>query len=124
MTVEGRLQNRVAKNESTINLESSDTGQKSNERAGKKLSPAAIQCRKFAGSDFKFLKLEYLVDSLYSDSVIDPTFYQLHPGSNFSAIYVNDKRPLLMEQCQTSGESKISAIVALRNIELKNHRRF
>ena len=73
-----------------------------------------MQCRKFAGSDFKFLKLEYLVDSLYSDSVIDPTFYQLHPGSNFSAIYVNDKRPLLMEQCQTSGESKVSAIVALR----------
>ena len=96
-------------------MESSDTEQKSNERAGKKkLSPAAIQCRKFAVSDFKFLKLEYLVDSLYSDSVIGPTSYQLHPGSNFSATYVNEKRPLLMEQCQTRGESKVSAVVALR----------
>ena len=65
MTWEERLQNRVAKNESTIDLESSDTGQKPNKRAGKKeLSPAAIQCRKFASSDFKVLKLEYLVDSL------------------------------------------------------------
>ena len=54
--------------------------------------------RNFAGSDFKFLKLEYLVDSLYSDSVINPTSYQLHPVVNFSANYVNDKGPLLMEQ--------------------------
>ena len=53
---------------------------------------------KFAGSDFKFLKLEYIVDSLYSDSVINPTSYQLHPVGNFSANYVNDMGPLLMEQ--------------------------
>ena len=33
-TVDERLQNRVAKNESTSDLESSDTGQKQNERAG------------------------------------------------------------------------------------------
>ena len=51
MTVDEWLQNRVAKNESTTDFESSDTGQKPNERSGKiKLSPAAIQCRKFAGS--------------------------------------------------------------------------
>ena len=36
MTVEERLQNRVAKNESATDLESSDTGQKLNERAGEK----------------------------------------------------------------------------------------
>ena len=36
MTVEERLQNGLAKNETTIDLESSDTGQKPNERAGKK----------------------------------------------------------------------------------------
>ena len=69
---------------------------------------------KFAGSDFKFLKLESLVDSLHSDSVIDPPSYQLHPGCNSSAIYVNDKRPLLIEQCQTSDEIKVFAIMALR----------
>ena len=39
MTVEEQLQNRVAKNESTTDLESSDTGQKSNEKAGKKNCP-------------------------------------------------------------------------------------
>ena len=43
MTVEEQLQNRVAKNKSTTDLESSDTGQKPKERADKKLSPAAIQ---------------------------------------------------------------------------------
>ena len=54
MTVEERWQNRVAKNESTVDLESTDTGQKPNTRAGKKeLSPAAIQCYKLAGCDFK-----------------------------------------------------------------------
>ena len=74
MVVEERFQNRVAKNESTTDLESSDTGQKTKRKSWqKKLSPAAIQCRKFAGSDFKFLMLDYLVDSLYFDSVIDPT---------------------------------------------------
>ena len=78
------------------------------------MSSAAIQCRKVAGKDFKFSKLEYLNYSLYSDSVFDPTSYQLHPGSNFSAIYVNEKRPLLMEQYQTGGENEVSAIVALR----------
>ena len=36
MTVEERLQNRVAKNVSTTDLESCDTGQKPNERFGKK----------------------------------------------------------------------------------------
>ena len=36
MTADERLQNRAAKNESTTDLESSDTGQKRNERAGKK----------------------------------------------------------------------------------------
>ena len=36
MTVEERLQNRVAKNESTTGLESTDTGQKPNEKSGKK----------------------------------------------------------------------------------------
>ena len=61
MTVEERLQNRVAKSESTADLEYSESGQKPNERGGKKnQSPAATQCRKFAGSDFKLLKLEYL----------------------------------------------------------------
>ena len=52
MTVEERLQNREAGNESTTDLESSDTGQKPNARAGKKLSPTAIHCRKFADSNF------------------------------------------------------------------------
>ena len=84
------------------------------EELTKKLSPASIQFRNFAGSYFNFLKLEYLVDSLYCGSVIDQTSYQLHPGSHFSAIYVKDKRPLLMELCQTGGEGKVSAIVALR----------
>ena len=36
MTKEERLQNQVAKNESTTDLESSDTAQKPNGRAGKK----------------------------------------------------------------------------------------
>ena len=36
MTVEEWLQNRVAKHESAADLESSDTGQKPKERAGKK----------------------------------------------------------------------------------------
>ena len=36
ITVEERLQNRVAGNESTSDWESSDTGQKPNARAGKK----------------------------------------------------------------------------------------
>ena len=96
-------------------MESTDTGQKPSKRAGKKeVSRATIQCRKFAGSDIIFLMLEYLLDSLYSDSVIDPISYQLHPGSDFSAIYVNGRGPLLIEQGQTGGECKVSAIVALR----------
>ena len=75
-------------------------GKNQTQELAKKSFPGAIKWRKFAGSDFKFLKLEYLVDSFYSDyySVIDPTSYQLHPGSNFSATYVIDKRPLLMDQ--------------------------
>ena len=57
------MQKRVAKNESTTDLESSDTGQKPNERAGKKnchLMPSSAV--NIASSDVKFLKLEYLVD--------------------------------------------------------------
>ena len=89
MTVEERLQKRVAKNDSTTDLESSDTGQNQTKELAKKLSPAAIQFGKFAGSDFKFLKLKYLIDSLYSGSVIDPISYQLHPGSNFLKLFTS-----------------------------------
>ena len=64
------------------------------------MTSAAIHGGKFVGSAVKFLKLENIVDSLYSDSVIDPTSYQLHPWIIFSAIYVNDKRQLLMQQGQ------------------------
>ena len=52
MTVEEQLQNREAGNESTTDLESSDTGQKPNATSGKKLSPTAIQCRKIKESKF------------------------------------------------------------------------
>ena len=111
-TLEKRSQNQAVGNEPT-ELESSDVLQNPNGRAlGKKWSTAAIHCRKF-GFEFKFSKLGYIVNSLYSGTVFDPASYQLHPGNNFSAFYVNDKRPILMEQCQTSGESKVSAIVAL-----------
>ena len=80
MTMAERLDKRVAGNYSTICLESSDTGQKPTTRVGKKkLSVAAIQFRNFARSDFKFLKLEHVVDSLYSDL----TAYQLHLRRNF-----------------------------------------
>ena len=54
MNVEERLQNRVAKNESTTDLESKENGQKQTKKRAKKLSSAAIQCRKFTGKDFKF----------------------------------------------------------------------
>ena len=66
------MQNRVAGNNSTTDFESSATGQKPNGRAGKKNSHAAIQCHTFAGSDFKCLKIDYIVDTLYSGSMIRP----------------------------------------------------
>ena len=45
MTVEERLQNRVAKTESTTDLEPNDTGQKQNKRAGKKnCHPVPLNC--------------------------------------------------------------------------------
>ena len=66
------------------------------------------------------MKLGKTVDSLYSDSVIDPTAFQLYPGSNLLAIYVIDKQSLLMEQCQTGGVRKVSAIVALRKQSRKS----
>ena len=69
MTVDERLQSRVAGNESTTDLKSSETWQKPNARAGKK--SAGIQCRKIAGSEFSFLKLQNIVDSLYSESVME-----------------------------------------------------
>ena len=47
MTVEERLQNRVAGNESTTDLESSDAGKNQTKELTKKLSPTAIQCRNF-----------------------------------------------------------------------------
>ena len=50
-------------------------GKNQTHELAKNLPAAAIQCRKFAGIDFKFLKLEFIVDPLYSDSVFDPTFY-------------------------------------------------
>ena len=47
--------------------------------------------------------------------LIDPEPYIIHPGSKLVVNRVNDKRPLLLDQCsgKTSVEN-VSAIVALK----------
>ena len=49
MTVEERLQNRVVENKLTTDLESSDTGQKPNETAGKKTVTCSHPVPKICG---------------------------------------------------------------------------
>ena len=84
------------------------------------LSSLAIDLRKFAGGDFKFLEVNYILDSLYSDAVLDPLEYQIKPGSKREKIIVNNIRPLLMDQINgKTSKDNVSAIVALKRKRLQ-----
>ena len=71
--------------------------------------------KRFAAGGFKFLKVDFLGEVHERKTLIDPEPYIIHPGSKLVENRVNDKRPLLLDQCsgKTSAEN-VSAIVALK----------
>lgn len=92
----------------------------------KSLSAVAKLCREFAGGQMTFLRMDYIVDSLTSEVVLDPYSdqYKLIPGSNVKKRVVKDIRPLLMHQTtlddgvdvnSTATGDRISAISALKS---------
>jgi hypothetical protein len=115
MTAEERATRRRPRCETTTDNDS-DTSRTNTARV--KLTPAAKMCREFAGGDMTFLKLDYIIDSLRSDVMLDPYSqkYILLPGSDVKKVHVNDIKPLLMHQInQDEGTGRhVSAVVALK----------
>jgi hypothetical protein len=100
---------------STTNCSDNPAGRASAAGKQRKVSAAALNCRKFAGGDFIFLRLDYITDTRKSNIVLDPENYRLMPGEFVRKIIVNDVRPLLLDQCTGNEENnRISSIVALR----------
>ena len=72
--------------------------------------------KRFAAGGFKFIKVDFLAEVHEKKNIlIDPEPYIIHPGSKLVENRVNDKRPLLLDQCsgKTSVEN-VSAIAALK----------
>ena len=78
-------------------------------------SQHSIVAKRFAAGGFKFIKIDFLTEVYEKSILIDPEPYVIHPGSELVVNRVNDKRPLLLDQCsgRTSVEN-VSAIVALK----------
>ena len=52
----------------------------------------------FAGRHWKFLRPEFIVESVKSDIILDPNQFALNPGAKVIRSKVNDMRPLLKRQ--------------------------
>ena len=79
--------------ESTNDKELTDVRKKSvSENAA---TPTGIECRKFAGGDWKFFDFSFVLDSLESDCILDSKKYEMLPGPNVMILQVKDVRPLL-----------------------------
>ena len=81
------------------------------------LTKVAIHCRRYAGGDFTFLKIDYLNDMRTSEVVLDPysSTYMMKPGPNVKKIKVIDIKPLFQAQCDPDANgSRTSAIVAVK----------
>ena len=73
-----------------------------------------LLCRKFAGGDWSFIHVSFVLDSLKSDRILDPKKYEMLPGPNVKKIQVKDVRPLLARQCSEQSQ-RVSAISALKS---------
>jgi len=75
-------------------------------------------CREFAVGDMTFIRVEYILDSLKSDTILNPysNEYRLQPGSGVRKANIKDIRPLLLKQISPPIEnaSSVSAIVSLK----------
>ena len=71
--------------------------------------------KRFAAGGFKLIKADFLAKVHEKNILIDPEPYIIHPGSKLVENRVNDKRPLLLDQCSgKTSVGNVSAIVALK----------
>ena len=81
----------------------------------KKLSPAALACKRFASVGFMFITVEYGLEMMKSNVILDPEKYIIRPGLLINPMKINDMRPLLMDQIDDNKSiANTSAIVALK----------
>ena len=76
-----------------------------------RLKGTALACREFAATDFKFININFILDTENGGKMIDPEPYILKPLTSFKKNYVNDTRPLLANQCATHPEYEIKRSV-------------
>ena len=81
----------------------------------KKLSPAALACKRFASGGFMFITVEYVVEMMKSNVILDPEKYIIRPGILINSMEINDMRPLLIDHIYDNKSiANTSAIVALK----------
>ena len=49
-----------------------------------------LQCRNFAGGDWKFIHFSFVLDSLESGRILDPKKYEMLPGQNVKTLQIRD----------------------------------
>ena len=90
----------------------------------RKLSPAALTCKKFASGGFKFITVEYVLEMMESAVILDPENFIIPPGRLTTRMKVNDMRPLFRQQIDVNNSianmSAISALKRYRNGEVKD----
>ena len=64
----------------------------------KKLSPAALACKRFASGGFMFITVDYVLKMMKSNVILDPEKYVIRPGLLINSMKINDMRPLLIDQ--------------------------
>ena len=81
----------------------------------KKLSPAALACKRSASGGLMFITNEYVLKMMKSTVILDPEKYIIRPGLLINPMKINDMRPLLMDQIDDNKSiENTSAIVKLK----------
>ena len=96
---------------------STDAESRENEKCStkKKLSPAALVCKRFASGGFMFITVEYVLKMMKSNVILDPEIYFIRPGHLINPMKINDMRPILMDQIDDNkSKANTSAIVTLK----------
>jgi hypothetical protein len=71
----------------------------SKKKGSQTISKTAIECRFLAGTNFTFINYQYIHRVCKIGHLEDPTPYFLQPGPEIKELKLNDKRPLLVQQC-------------------------
>jgi hypothetical protein len=84
------------------------------------INKIALHCGFMARGDFKFLRWDYVTQVHKTGHIEDPEKFILHPGPNVVPLKVNEKRHLLIRQCEETNGNYVSTFTSVKRCRIDN----